>query len=332
MALDRDLNVAVLRACGAARWDGWEMTAATGVRGLRLLRESGALRSLWLTEANPRSFPVLSTNVQGEPRATADRADAAQLPRSAPFDYVDLDPYGSPLPLLDRAVEATRDGGWLAVSATDLPVLAGAQAKACRRLYGAEPARGRLGPEGAVRLLVATVLRAVAGRGRSAHPRLAYVGGHHVRAYVELAPGPPEAGPIGTIAEGDEHGPPLGRASVGPLWLGPLVDRDLASRLAVFPTAERGRELARLLKDLRGDAEVDRPFYYEANALASRLHLPLPPPRDALIAELRARGHRAAPTHVRPEGVRTDAERTEVDAVARALAERAQSQNARVRA
>ena len=333
MALDRDVGVAFVRAVDRPLASGWEMTAATGVRGLRLLREGSGFRAFLFTEANPRSFEVLRRNLAEEPRAAAQLGDGSSAPAAAPFDYVDVDPYGSPLPFLRTALAAVRTGGILAVSATDMPVLAGAQVSACRRRYGAQPVRGRLGPEGALRILLMVLAREARSTGRSIRPLLAYVGGHHVRAYVELRPATGEADPVGTIAPEGWTGPPLGgSAPVGPLWLGPLIDRELAGRLAVPTTAERPREVRRFCELLREDAEVERPFYYEANTLASHLGLALPPPLADLLAGLRAAGYRAGRTHVRPEGLRTEAPRAVVEATARALAGAAQSQNARVRA
>ncbi len=335
MALDRDLGVAFVRALDRRLGAGWEATAATGVRGLRLLRETSSFDSFLFTETSPRSFEVLQANVAGDARARAERRDSAgPALGGAAFDYVDVDPYGSPLRFLGSAIAATRPGGVLAVTATDLPVLAGAQPAACRRLYGAEPVRGRLGPEGALRILLATLDGRVRAGGRGLRPLLAYVGGHHVRAYVELAPSVPGDASVGTIDPGRWDGPPIsGRAPVGPLWTGPLVAPEIAARLRVPSTAARPRELERFLALLREEAEVVRPFYYEANLLAGRLGLARPPRLDDLLRELRELGYRAARTHVRPEGVRTDAPRSVVEAAARtASARAAQSQNARVRA
>ena len=333
MALDRDLGVAFVRALGRPLADGWEATAATGVRGLRLLREADGFRSFVFTEASPRTFEVLRANIAGEPRATAFLADGSSAPAGAPFDYVDVDPYGSPLPFLAAALAATRTGGVLAVTATDMPVLAGAQPSACRRRYGAEPVRGRLGPEGALRILLMVLAREARRGGRSALPLLAYGGGHLVRAHVELREGTGTPDPVGTIAPQRWTGPPLGTAElVGPMWLGPVVDREIAPRLAVPGSAERPREAARLLRLLQDDAEPLPPFYYESNTLASRLALAAPPPLAELLRALQAAGYHATRTHVRPEGIRTDAPRSAVEDVARALAGNAQSQNARVRA
>ena len=323
MAVDRDLGVAFVRALGRRLDTGWEATAATGVRGLRLLREASVFRTFVFTEANPRAFEVLQANVAGEPRATAVLGDGSVSPAMAPFDYVDVDPYGSPLRFLPTALAATRTGGILAVSATDMPVLAGAQPSACHRRYGAEPVRGRLGPEGALRILLMVLAREARRAGRSAWPLFAYVGGHHVRAYVELRDGSRPPDPVGILDPLRWAGPRLGgSAPLGPLWLGPIVDSAIALRLSVPGSAARPREVARFLELLRDDAEPLPPFYYESNVVAASLGLPFPPALSALSDGLRAAGFRAGRTHVRPEGLRTDAPRQTVEEIARALVRR----------
>ena len=41
------------------------------------------------------------------------------------FDVVDLDPYGTAIPLIDSAVQAVKNGGLLLVTFTDMQVLCG---------------------------------------------------------------------------------------------------------------------------------------------------------------------------------------------------------------
>jgi len=326
MAGDRDLAVAFARALpplARGGRTGWEMTAATGVRGLRLLNESGAFDSFTFSEANPEAFRVLRENVARVPGARAVEGDARSPPSDGPFDYVDIDPYGSPMPFLPVALASVRPGGVLAVTATDMMVLAGAQPAACARRYGARPVRGRLGPEGGLRILLARVAKDAEPLGRSVRPLLAYARDHHVRAYVEVSGRPAKNDCIGSIDPESWQGPWLGdRGPFGPLWLGPLFDADLVTRLAVPEGAAREREVAQFLARIREEARVDRPFYYEANVLASRLGLEQPPGLDAIQEEIRALGFRVARTHARPEGFRTDASRKVVEEVVRRLASR----------
>jgi tRNA (guanine26-N2/guanine27-N2)-dimethyltransferase len=327
MALDRDLGVAFARAhFGAARASGWEMLSATGVRGLRLLVESGAFSSVLFTEAHPVAAEVVRQNSANVSGATVRAADARNFPPEAPFDYVDIDPYGSPLPFVPTALRAVRPGGVVAATATDLMVLAGVQPGACERIYGSHPVRGRLGPEGGLRVLLAYFARCARTEGRTVRPLLAYVRGHHLRVYLEVngtSPASP-TDPVELAGAAGWTGPFLGtQGPYGPMWLGPLFDPALVARLETPGTAARPREVDTFLECVRAESAVDRPFYFEANELAGALGLPFPPSRGDLARILRERGYRFARTHIRPEGFRTDAPRTEVEAVVTALSQAA---------
>ena len=326
MAIDRDLAVAVVRALrelGEGPRCGWEMTAASGVRGLRLVREAGPFDEFLLTESHPLAYAVLEANVGGRPGVRALQEDARAFEAPEGFDYVDLDPYGSPVPFVPSALGAVRVGGLLAVTATDMMVLAGAQPRACVARYGAAPVRGRLGPEGGLRILLAYLAREARRRHRAVRPRLGYVGDHHVRVYVSILRDGSETDPVGPIDPARWAGPPVGdRGPIGPLWLGPLFDGSLVRRLSPPSESGRSRELRTLLDRLREESAVDVPFYYEANSLARTLHLGRPPGLEALVGALRRAGYRAGRTHVRAGGFRTDAPRPTVEEIARVASAR----------
>ena len=324
MAGDRDLAVSFATAWatrGNRRLTGWDVTAATGVRGLRLLHESGAFDSFLLTEANDLAAAVLATNAARYPGASTVRHDGRSPPAFSAFDYVDVDPYGSPIPFVAAALAALRPGGVLAVTATDMMVLAGVQRGACERRYGARPIRGRLGPEGGLRILLAYLARAARARDLSVRPRLSYVRDHHVRAYVTVdRSGSVDSDPVRTIELADWTGPALGGSGPwGPLWVGPLFDREVVEAMRAPADAATPRPTARFLDRVRDEATADVPFYFEANRLAAELALRTPPALSDLVPALRTLGFRAARTQARPEGFRTDAPRSVVAEVARGL-------------
>jgi tRNA (guanine26-N2/guanine27-N2)-dimethyltransferase len=328
MSADRDLNVALITAWRSVEdrpRRGWEMLAATGARGLRVLHEAGGFASLDLTEHDPEAVEVLRQNAQPyAPEGARVRRHDARVPlASSAFDYLDLDPYGTPVPFLASALEALAPGGLLAVTATDTRVLAGAQAGVAERRYGGRPIRGRLGPESGLRLLLALVSVRAAERDRTILPRLAYVGDHHVRAYLTVRErrSGEEHGAVGTIDPTTWTGPALRSGGFyGPMWLGPLFDPAWVERLAVPTTAADPRRTTRMIELLQGECRVVAPFYYESNVLAQELHFAEPPPPSEMVAELVRRGHRAALTHARPGAFRTDAPHADVVAGARALA------------
>ncbi len=323
MATDRDLAVAVVRAArsmGTLLASGWEMTSATGVRGLRIVTEAGPFERFVLTESHPEAAAVLRRNAAGRPEVVVREGDARVVIESDRFDYVDLDPYGSPVPFVPAAIASVRPGGLLAVTATDMMVLAGAQPAACLRRYGAVPVRGRLGPEGGLRILLAYLAREARRAGRGVRPLLAYVRDHHVRAYLSVRAEPPGTEPVGLLDPARWNGPPLGeRGPYGPFWLGPLFSSALVGALRAPPGLERPTEVAAWIGRMREECEVDVPFYFEANSLAGALHLVAPPSLSRLFEELRNRGYRAVRSHARPAAFRTDAPRSVVEQAARAL-------------
>jgi tRNA (guanine26-N2/guanine27-N2)-dimethyltransferase len=326
MALDRDIGVAVLaawRAEGHPAARAWDMLAATGVRGLRLLLESRSLASLDATEANPAAFQVLAQNCAryADRGARAHPRDAHAGGPGGKYTYVDLDPYGSPLPFLPGAFEALSEGGLLGVTATDLMVLAGPQPEACLRKYGARPVRGWLGPEGGLRILLANVTRGAAERHLEPTVRLAYVLGHHLRAYVELRPASGSVSlPLGSLPSAPEAEPPLaGTPPFGPMWLGPLFDAKLLDRLEPPPSPQEPTDLAELVDRWRAEAGVPVPFAYEPNRVAAAAGLRSPPRLEALLGELRSRGFLAARSHLTASAFRTTAPYPEVRSAARAV-------------
>jgi tRNA (guanine26-N2/guanine27-N2)-dimethyltransferase len=325
MALDRDLHVAVATRWAAAtgrRGSMWEMLAATGVRGLRVLVESGSLDRLLSTDAGGPASGVLRENSARYAAlgATSLQWDARTVVPGAPFDAVDLDPFGSPLPFLDASFGALAPNGLLSVTATDMVVLAGADAPSTRRRYLAEPVQGRLGPESGLRILLRTLSDRAEARGRGIRPIVCYVRDHYVRAYVLVGPstGTP---PIGPVDPEQWDGPPLrARGSAGPMWLGPLFDAPFVAGLRVPPGAAQPAALGRLLERFVDELAADVPFYYESNTVAKAAGLSTPPSTDRLVEALRGSGWPTGRTHARYGGIRTRAGRDEVYRIAASLA------------
>jgi tRNA G26 N,N-dimethylase Trm1 len=131
------------------------------------------------------------------PRIYATQADAASLlyahREGAPggsggggFDVVDLDPYGSASPFLDAAVQAVSDGGMLAVTCTDMAVLAGNNNEQCRAKYGSMPVRARHCHEQALRIVLASIETHANRYRRTIRPLLCISVDFYVRLFVTV--------------------------------------------------------------------------------------------------------------------------------------------------
>ena len=79
------------------------------------------------------------------------------LLKSHGFDYIDIDPFGSPNAYLDAASQRISRGGILAITATDTAPLSGTYPKTCKRNYDAKPMRNEFKHIAGLRILIRKV-------------------------------------------------------------------------------------------------------------------------------------------------------------------------------
>jgi tRNA (guanine26-N2/guanine27-N2)-dimethyltransferase len=322
MALNRDLSVAAVATEGEGRGSplrAWDMLAASGVRALRWVREVPARLEVFATELHPDALAILHLNAQEWARGCLKvRAhDAREVPEESPFDVVDLDPYGTPVPYLESAYRSLSPGGLLQVTATDMAVLAGPEKRTCERRYGARPVRNFLCREAGLRILVGFVARQARQYGRLIRPLVCYAHDHYVRALLRVDASPDGIPlPLAVLPYEGYDGPPLpARGPGGPVWIGPLLDRDYLARLRTHRPRKASAGLVPLIERLLEEAEVPAPFYYEVGERCHSLKLSRVPPREEILASLKRRGWKATRTHLTPTGWKTDAPREVVDQV-----------------
>ncbi|NWH97490.1 TRM1 dimethyltransferase, partial [Tichodroma muraria] len=197
-----------------------EALAASGLRSVRFAREVPGLRAIVASDCSPRAAALLARNVArngvGE-LVTPRLADARMLMYQSkaerePFDVIDLDPYGSPAPFLDAAVQAVSEGGelgrgsggppgppWaplnpdlpglLCVTCTDMAVMAGNSAETCYSKYGAVSLKGKFCHEMALRIILHSLdLRANCYQ-RYVVPLLSVSADFYVRVFVRVFTG-----------------------------------------------------------------------------------------------------------------------------------------------
>lgn len=326
----RDFTVVLLRAIDAPA-GGWRVLdglAGSGVRGLRVALEVGGVAAVVLNDGDERAAGLAAlqaernraTNVTVSRRAL----DEVLADGDPPFDFIDIDPYGSPITYFPRAAQRLGRGGYLAVTATDMAALCGVYPQACVRRYGAVPLRNEWMKETGTRVLLGAVARACAAADRAVEPVAALCAQHYVRLLLRVRKGAQAAGRaarrvgfLGVDAGGErapavvsmaelEGGAPFppGRA-VGPLWLGDLHDPRVLARARAPDWVGPRSAVHRLLRD--GPGEVGLPPWYYGLDHAARALRGSPPPTGVAVEALRAAGFRASRTHMDPKGVKTDA-------------------------
>jgi tRNA (guanine26-N2/guanine27-N2)-dimethyltransferase len=170
--------------------------------------------------------------------------DATRLMVQTPFQWIDLDPFGSPVGFLDSAIQAISRVGVLEVTATDTAALCGSAKTSAARRYGSVGINDSYMHDDATRVLLGTIARIAAMHDKSIHPILSLFDGHHVRVTVLLKRSKEEASDwrnnIGYRVRSNPYHfapQPEGKFS-GPMWIGPIFDAGIAGRITVEKAIE----------------------------------------------------------------------------------------------
>lgn len=102
------------------------------------------------------------------------------------WHWVDIDPYGSPTPFLDTAIQSMARKGIIEVSATDTAALTGSSKNPLLRRYGARVRNDGLAHDSALRVLLATVGRVASKHERRIEPLISIWDSHHLRVSMRV--------------------------------------------------------------------------------------------------------------------------------------------------
>lgn len=338
MRLNRDIAVLTLRAFKRRRADDIsvaEPLAGSGIRGIRFAKEVPGIEKVAMNDLNPSAARLMERNVADN--AVSEKAVVTNLDantflavHAAPgqrFDFVDIDPYGSPSPFLENAFRSLNNRGMLAGTATDTAPLCGVNPAACIRTYQGRPLRTEYCRELGIRLILNAVVWAAARRDLGVNVLLSYASDHYLRVYVQISRGAKRADEAidqlgyllhcfscmhrswvkGIVPKLDLECPFCGKVMsvAGPLWLGPIVDGEFCSEVLQGLGEDFEDRAPKLLRTLVEEASAPLTFYV-IDKVCDRLGLRIPPRRD-VMEELVGRGYFAGRTHFDPAGLKTDA-------------------------
>ncbi len=317
--LNRDVTVAVLRAYREREPRAASYLDAMTASGVRAARAADAGYEATGADLDPDAVSTARETLARNDLdgAVLERDARALLYEDGPFDVVDIDPFGSPVPFADAALSRARN--LVCVTATDTAPLCGAHFAAGVRRYDAVPRNLDDHPEMGLRVLLSALVRTAARHDVAATPVLSHVSQHYVRTYLELDRSASRADDrreaLGhrhqcqdCLERRHEHGshasppeacPVCGSARVvtaGPLWLGAVRNRAFTARVrdAVDDGMGTAEEARSLLADV--EAELDEPTHYDQHRLCALWGRPASAMDDFLDA-LRTAGYEASRTH-----------------------------------
>ena len=343
-SINRSVSVAITEATRGS--DFCDALAGIGARGIRIASEVRSREmSVCIVDINGESVDLARRNARlngvgakcSFTRSEANSFLHSRYGRDEKFAYLDVDPFGTPIPFLQAALRATKDRGIASFTATDTAVLCGVHVRVAERRYGGTPINNDFHHETGIRLLLNAIRREAASLDIGIKPVAVHSTRHYIRAFVRIEVGASKAeegrsseGCIlwcrqcSSLAEGEPRA--VGRVCgscgsklrvAGPLWLGALTD-PIAIKESTAASERLGlSEAARVLESLKGVDSLP-PWSFCIEGICSSLHIASVP--DARVAELlRGQGYRTLRQPFEKTGLKTDAPYKEVvSAVARA--------------
>lgn len=322
MEFSRDLSVLVMREFlkkkRARLLDG---LAGTGARGIRIANEVRGNFHIVINDHNPVAFDLIEKNIalNDLENSLAENTKMNTLLSEVDFDYVDIDPFGSPVQFIDSSLQAIRTNGMIALTATDTAPLCGAYPKTCLRRYGAKPLKTIYSKEIGARILMGHCVRIAAKYDIALNPILIFFIDHYIRTHFEVKKGAKRADNalqnVGYLIHNQKTGErrvmrnipeKIGDAKVsGPLWIGNLHEKTFLKRLELDQNLGTAKRLGKFLKLWLEEADSP-PLFYDVNEIAS-ITRTSPLSMQGMIDKLKEHDFSACRTHFSPTGFKTDA-------------------------
>jgi len=322
MKFNRDISILLLNSIDKNNLQICDLLAGSGVRSIRFLLElkKKKIKSIIINDYSKEAINSIKKNFQlnkiNKNKIKVYNEDAnLLLLKSEGFDYIDIDPFGTPNPYLDSAIRRISRGGILAVTSTDTSALAGTYPKACLRKYWAIPLRNELMHEIGLRILIRKVQLIGAQYNKALIPVFSYFKDHYVRVFFKCEKSKEETDNILK-----QHGM---FENSGPIWKGQLWDNKLIEKMnksnnenPLYPMVRaklkpiknesNNKILTNFLKIIKEESKINVVGFYDIHSITEKYKIRTIPKKLELIKKIKKAGYKASETHFNGAGIRSD--------------------------
>lgn len=348
--INRDFSVLALRAYGRENTKTnltvCEPLCGTGVRSARYASETPS-SSIYCNDINSKAVKIAQKNINRLSNTQAEKIRLFNMEcnvflqtlneKNIIFDFVDIDPFGTPIPFAQNSIKSVNLQGLLAFTATDLASLVGLYPRALYAKYCVSQFDERIGNvhEMATRFLITGIQHVGLTLGQSLIPILSFYHRHFIRCFLLRNRGVDrvmdQTGFINyckncqtryTSALGKKNSvchvcnsPNTVRA--GPVYLGKIQDPEyLASMLQDNHLQKLGtkKRLVKILPKMFEETSIDIPWSYDIQKLAKKISSPMPP-IEQIAKHLNEKGYKCAKSHYSGTSFKTDAQEPEVRSI-----------------
>src|SRR3989344_5407827 len=302
MKSNRNISILLLNSVENENMNIASPLTGSGIRELRFLKElkPGKIRNLFVNDIKENFPKVIADNLKlskitkylkSKRVVHNDDANLFLLNQvkhcvrdefCGYFDYIEIDPFGSPNPFLAAAVARITRNGIIAVTATDTAALTGTYPKVTKRKYWARAVRNYMMHEIGLRILIRRVQLQGVQFDKALIPILAYHKDHYFRIYFKNIKGKEKCdevlkehryllfNPKSLDFKTSEFNSKKGFDYFGPLWTGALLDKRLIAKMKKenpFPEEQKFLDL------LYEESKQDTVGFYDLHVIAKKYGL-----------------------------------------------------------
>ena len=293
--------------------------AASGIRGIRIANEVKGDFTVTINDWSREAYLLIKRNLNKYKfkNVIVSNKNLNSLLSERKYDYIDIDPFGSPTYYIDSSIRSINNNGIIACTATDTATLCGVYPKVCLRRYGVESFNSPVMHETAIRILLSFICREAVKYDKGIEPLMCYATDHYLRIYIKVRNGVKFANRSISNIKFVETKVLLSNHNksniVGPLWLAEIQDKNVIKELRTdfFKRKFKTRIILFNLLNLLEDESNANPFFYTTEFFSSLLKVS--PPRIKYICDnLIENGYKAVRTHFNTTGFKTNASRDEI--------------------
>ena len=334
--VSRDFTILFLRGVmGDRDFIFLDSLGGSGVRAIRIALESNGIGIV--NDIDPRAYYYIRRNVDLNnlrDRIQVYNNEANVILNNLVFtgvflDYIDVDPYGSPIPFIDSAFKPLSKRAYIGVTATDTAPLSCTYPNKTLIRYWSKCIKVDFEKEYAIRLLIAVLVQRASALEIALEPLLSFIHRHYIRVFFKTERSAKKAYDIinncigytwyckNTLEKGfvktpeeassitcyDGSSPIL----LGKTWICSIEDVETINKLVVESTkiSWLNKETVKILSVLKNEVDVNK-HYIRLDKLCG-LYKTNIPDIISLINELKSMGVRCSRTHLDPKGIRVDA-------------------------
>ncbi len=324
MKLNRDVSILLLNSINKSSLQIADILAGSGIRSIRFKKElkKGKIKSIHANDKSKKAVNIIKKNFRlNKTKIPVHNKDANEfLLKSNGFDYIEVDPFGSPNPFLNSAIVRLSRNGILAVTATDTSALAGSHELACRRKYWAKPLKNELMHEIGTRILIRKIQLIGAQFEKALIPIFMHASDHYYRVYFICKKSKQEIAKLQkqhlyllyckkclNIKKSYYNLDSCCKKNMiwaGPLWTGKLWDKKLTKKM-LKNTDKSNLELVKLMNLIEKESKINTIGFIDTHKLAKAYKKPLPK-HELMLKKIKSKGFKAAITHFKLTGIRTN--------------------------